>query len=532
MTASHHADRACTGWEAIRTLADIPRVHAGLRPDHLAKVFEARRTTYGQWQDLTSRVANGLRAGGMPPQTRVAYLGKNSDRFFDVYIGVAKAGMVLVPVNWRLVLDEMAFILADAQVQVLFIGAEYHALRQALCEAVPTLALVVSVDGADGELPAFDDWLARQDAADPALPADPGDVVLQLYTSGTTGRPKGALLSHRNLLSMFRHAAQGELGRWRADDVFLLSLPMFHVAGAVWGLIALYLGCTDVILREANPTLILAALRTWPVTKVSTVPAVLQSVLDHADAATADFSRLDLVTYGGAPMPQDVLRRGLAALGPVFLQVYGMTETSGVGTVLPQEAHDPAYPERLLSCGKPISGMQLRIVGPDGQPLGPGESGEILLRGDPVMLGYWNRPGPTAEALRDGWYHSGDVGFVDADGYLTIRDRLKDMIISGGENVYPAEVENALCDHPDVAEAGVIGVPDAKWGEAVKAIVVLRPGRHVEAVDIIGFLRSRIAGYKCPKTVDFVDSLPRNPTGKILKRVLRAPYWTDQPTRI
>jgi acyl-CoA synthetase (AMP-forming)/AMP-acid ligase II len=521
-----------------QTLADLPALHAARAPDGIALQFERRTTTWSQWERQANRIAHALLARGWAAGRRIGYLGKNSDRFFHVFFGAAKARMVTVPVNWRLTAPEIAFILDDAECPILFVGADYLPLLPALREACGRLGEVVCVDGpADGAV-ALDDWLARHDHDDappPGQPAREDDVVLQLYTSGTTGLPKGAQLTHRGLLFAAALGGTETLGRWREDDVSVLPLPLFHAGGLVYGLNGPYAGCTTVVVREANPALILAACREAPapVTRLGVVPAVLQMLLNHPEFAPSELRSLRTLTYGGAPVPPAVLRQAVDALGPVLVQLFGMTETCTIGTALLPADHDPAaHPERLASCGRPLPGVELRVVDAQGGSAASGQSGEILIRCPAVMAGYWHRDEASAAALKDGWYHSGDVGYLDADGYLYIRDRLKDMIVSGGENVYPAEVERALAEHPAVADVAVFGVPDPRWGEAVKAAVVLRPGRQADADELIAFARGRIAGYKCPKSVDFMDGLPRNATGKLLKRVLREPYWNGQSRNV
>lgn len=519
---------------AFRTLPDIVREHSLRRPGSPALQFEQRTTTWAEWHHRSSQLANALIAEGLQPGGRVGYLGKNSDQFFQVFFGAAKAAMVTVPLNWRLAVPEIAFILDDAQCEILFVGADYAGLVDALREACPRIRSVVGVDGKATGVQALDDWLQNRPGSDPRTPARADDTVLQLYTSGTTGLSKGAELTHGNLLFAAGLGATEDLGCWRSDDVSVLPLPLFHAGGLVYGLNGPYAGCLTVVLREASPALILAALRDAPapVTRLGVVPAVLQMMLDHPEFDGAHFRSMRTMTYGGSPIAPVVLSRALDAIGPVLLQLFGMTETATIGTMLAPADHDPARPARLASCGRPLPGVEVRVVRLDEAPAGAGESGEILLRCPSVMKGYWMRAEANATALREGWYHTGDVGYIDAQGYLFIQDRLKDMIVSGGENVYPAEVERVLAEHPAVADVAVFGVPDPQWGEAVKAAVVVRGGQAPSAEALMDFARSRIAGYKCPKSIAFIDVLPRNASGKLLKRVLREPYWAGQARQV
>jgi acyl-CoA synthetase (AMP-forming)/AMP-acid ligase II len=518
----------------FRTLADIPRFHAANRPEDLALHQEGRDTTWAQWDRLSNQVAHALRATGAGATGRIGYLGKNSDRFFHAFFGAVRAGVVTVPINWRLAASEIAFILEDAGCEILLLGADYLPLLPELRSRCPRLREVISIDGPAEGATALDDWLRGQPERDPGIGISGSDVALQLYTSGTTGLPKGAQLTHDNLLFAASRGGTEEFRHWRGDDVSVLPLPLFHAGGLVYGLAGPYAGCMTIVVREANPALIFAALRSAPrpATRLGVVPAVLQMMLAQPDLVDIDFSSLRTLTYGGSPIPPSVLRRAIETFGPVLVQLFGMTETAAMGTALLPQDHDPALSDRLSSCGRPLPGVEVRVVGPDGAKVAAGESGEILIRCAAVMKGYWNREPESRAALQDGWYHSGDVGCFDADGYLFIRDRLKDMILSGGENVYPAEVERVLAEHPAVAEAAVFGVPDTTWGEAVKAAVVKLEGHDVTQEQLIAFARERIAGYKCPKSIDFVDALPRNATGKLLKRVLREPYWAGHSRNV
>jgi acyl-CoA synthetase (AMP-forming)/AMP-acid ligase II len=511
----------------FQSLADIPRRHAATSPSRIALQYESRRTTYAQWDLISNRVANALEGAGVPTGARVGYLGKNSDVFFHALFGCAKFGAVLVPINWRLALPEICFILKDADCRLLFIGPEFRSFIDAVRRECPSLQTIVGTEDSVAGVPSFHKWIAGQSELDQRRPIAGDDVVLQLYTSGTTGLPKGAQLTHRNLLFSTKLSQTALLGSWREDDICVLPLPLFHAGGVVFGLNTPCAGGTVIVVREAQPTLIIEAFRSAPslVTRLGLVPAVIKAVLDHCDFPTINFSGLRTLTYGGSPITLGVLQRAIEAVGPVLLQLFGMTETATVGTALLPSDHDPQNMARLTSCGRPLPGVDIRVVDSSGKPAETGKSGEVRIRCDAVMAGYWNRPEATSTALEGGWYHTGDVGYFDADGYLYIQDRLKDMIISGGENVYPAEVERALIEHPAVADVAIFGVPDAKWGEAVKAAIVLRAGQNLSQDELIAFAHTRLGAFKCPKSVDFIAELPRNASGKVLKRVLREPYW-------
>ncbi len=513
-------------------LADMVRELAKTRGETIALEFEGRQTSFVELDVLTNRVANGLIALGVRPNQRIAYLGKNSDVFFELLLGAMKANVVMAPVNWRLAPPEVAFIIADSRAPVLFVGPECLSQIRDIRAQLPDLRVVIATEGGTGECQDYSAWRDAQSSEDPKIEINPQDVAIQLYTSGTTGKPKGAMLSHANLIRLFENSNAEDWNRWTEDDVSLVAMPVFHIGGSGWGLLGLYHGAKGVIAREFDPTRVLDFIEHARITKLFMVPAAMQFVARQPRARSVDFSRLKYILYGASPIPAAVLRECIDVFGCGFVQLYGMTETSGSIVALPPEDHVEGS-ERMRSAGKALPGVELAILDVEGKRLGPGEVGEIATRSRSNMVGYWNLPEATMRTIdRDGWLRTGDAGYMDKDGYLYIQDRIKDMIISGGENIYPAEVESAVCDHPDVAEAAVIGVPDDTWGEAVKAIVVLKPGKQATAADIIGFTRTRIAGFKTPKTVDFIEALPRNPSGKILRRHLREPYWAGRERRV
>lgn len=515
----------------IRHIADITREQAKLRGGETALWFEGRETTFSTLDARANQVANGLRAAGAQVQDRIGYLGKNTDIYYELAFGAAKARMALTGINNRLAPPELQFIISDARISVLFVSKDYHQVIAGLMNECPDLRMIISLDEEWGAWPAYTDWRGNQNATDPNLPIDPEDDVVQLYTSGTTGLPKGVQLTDANYMEFFSQAAELEWSSYGAGDAVMNAMPQFHVAGVNVGILAALQGAKTVILREIDPTVILDLVEQQEIRHAFWVPAVILMLTQQPDVRSRDFSHLKQVFYGASPIAEDLLREAVDIMGARFTQLYGLTETVGAGTFLPPEAHDPAW-GKLRSCGVPWPGAVVRCVDTDGQDVPTGEVGEIVIGADFVMKGYWNRPEATQDAIRDGVFHTGDAGYFDEDGFLFIYDRVKDMIVSGGENVYPAEVENAIFGHPGVADVAVIGVPDEKWGEAVKAIIVPKPGEAPTADEIIAFAKERIASYKSPKSVDFAEVLPRNPSGKILRKDLREPYWEGQERRV
>jgi acyl-CoA synthetase (AMP-forming)/AMP-acid ligase II len=511
----------------FRTLAELTSCHAAATPTKAAIIFDGRTLSYAELDDRVARAVAALRSAGVVAGDRVGWLGLNHADFITVMAACFRLGAVLVAINARLVAREIAYILADAGIGMLIGEAQFLAVAEE-AQAAAGVSAIILVDAAQAGAPAFDDWIRGFDADSAMHAVDPDDIALQLYTSGTTGFPKGALLSHRQLLGTIEKGRlTGEAwGFWDGDDVALVAMPLFHIGGSGWALHALEAGATMVILPRPDIAGIVDAVARHRITRMFAVPAVLLAICQYLDAAPADLTALTELYYGASPIPLDVLRRSMVAFPNAgFIQCYGATETCGTVVYLPPGDHDVAGNARMRGCGKPFPGNDIKIIDTNGHSLGPGEVGEICIRSVSVMTGYHRNPQATAKAVDDGWYHSGDAGYRDADGYLYIHDRVKDMIVSGGENIYPAEVENALHEHPAVADCAVIGVPDERWGEAVKAIVVAKG--EVSPAELITFARTRIAGFKVPKSIDFIDVLPRNASGKILKKDLRAPYWPE-----
>jgi acyl-CoA synthetase (AMP-forming)/AMP-acid ligase II len=502
----------------METILDAIARHAAARGGERAYWTPRRAWTFAELWDASGRVASGLAQQGIGRGDRVACLTKHTAECVALVLGACRLGAVCMPVNWRLAPPEIAYIAKDG-------GARFMMADRAFASAAP--AELATED--------FDAWTRGFAPLAGGVSPAPEDTALQLYSSGTTGLPKGVELTHRNLASGMMSAVPDAIGYRGAPDVMLNVLPTYHIAGVGVGLLTATRGGSSVLYPDFDPAAAVAAIAEHRITHAFLVPAMIQFMLAAPGAASADYSSLKGISYGASPISDKVLVEALRTFKCDFMQVYGLTETTGAITMLPPEDHDPDGPRKplLRSAGKPIENVELRVVGPGGdQDCAEGEVGEILIRSPQNMKGYWGNPKATANAfLGGGWFRSGDAGYLK-DGYLFLHDRIKDMIISGGENIYPAEVENVLMQHPALADGAVIGVPDETWGEAVKACVVLKPGVKASAAEIIEFMRSRIAHYKCPKTVDFLEAIPRNPTGKILKRVLREPYWRGQERRI
>ena len=517
---------------AIGTIADVIRLHGRERPDAPALEVDGRSISFGELDRRSSQVAQALRRSGVGEGDRVAFIDKNGLEYFEVTFGLAKVNAVNVAVNWRLAPAEMAQIIEDAQAAVVIVGDEFVPHIEKVEDELGGVRQIVAVGG-HARWTDYRTWVDAEAAEDPGVNGGPDDVAFQLYTSGTTGLPKGVMLTNANFFS----AASGMAGQWSIDEtsVNLAMMPMFHIAGAGWSMVGLVHGARTVVLRDVDPARILQVIPEFGITNAFMVPAVIQFLLMTPGVDETDFSTLRKLVYGASPITEKVLTQGIERFGCEFVQVYGLTETTGAITQLDGVDHDPVdRPHLLRSCGKPYPWVEIRIVDAEtGDDRGAGEIGEVWTRSRQNMAGYWNNPKATAEAIdADGWFRTGDAGYVDEEGFLYLHDRVKDMIVSGGENVYPAEVENALMKHPDVADVAVIGVPDEKWGEAVKAIVVPASGSTPTQDELITFCREHLAGFKLPKSVDFAEALPRNPSGKLLKRELREPYWEGVERRI
>lgn len=523
---------------SISTIADVIRTHGRDRAAAPALECEGRSVTFAELDQRSNQLAQAARSVGVGAGDRVAFIDKNGLQWFEVTFGLAKLGAVNVSVNWRLAPPEMAQIIGDAQARVVIAGPDFlDAIDQvrAQLEGVQTF---VAIGGREGWTD-YESWVSGGQDLDPGVESTGSDIAFQLYTSGTTGLPKGVMLSNDNFFS----GVDGTAEQWRfsEDSVSLAIMPTFHIAGAGWSMIGLYFGCRTVILRELDPARVLELIPEFGVTNTFMVPVVIQFLLMTPGVETTDFSTLRTLVYGASPITDAILVKGIETFGCEFIQVYGLTETTGAITQLDGVDHDPEHrPDLLRSCGRPYPWVEIRVVDQaTGQDVAIGQVGELWTRSHQNMVGYWNNREATEAAVTDGgWFHTGDAGFLDEEGFVFLHDRVKDMIVTGGENVYPTEVENVLMMHPAVADVAVIGVPDERWGEAVKAIVVRGAdpvtGAPVEVTPevLIAFARESLAGFKLPKSVDFAEALPRNPSGKLLKRELREPYWAGIERRV
>jgi len=518
--------------KAMPHLADIVRHQAKIRPNETALWFEGRETNFAQLDNCSNSVANGLIAAGIKPNERVAYLGKNLDVYYEMLFGTVKSRAAFAVMNYRLAAPELQFVLDDSEAVILFVSEDFYDLAAQVLPECPKLKTIIAIEGGHTDWTDYRSWRNNQSTDDPMLGSEDQDDVVQLYTSGTTGLPKGVQLTNKNFKAFFSQAEHLIWAAYDVGDPVIDAMPLFHIAGLNIGLLSLVQGAKAVILREIHPMVILDLIEQQKIKHGFLVPAVILMLTQVPGVEKRDFSSFKIMAYGASPIAESLLLDAAKLFGCQFTQVYGLTETAGVGTYMLPEDHDPAR-GKLRSCGVPYPGTEIRCVDDEGQKVPQGEVGEITIRSDVLMKGYWKRPKATAEAIRDGWFYTGDAGYFDEDGFLYIHDRVKDMIVSGGENVYPAEVENALFSYSDVADVAVIGVPDEKWGEAVKAIIVPKPGCTPSEADIIAYAKTRIAGYKCPKSIDIrSEPLPRNPSGKVLRRHLRAPYWEGRERNV
>jgi fatty-acyl-CoA synthase len=489
---------------------------AKLTPEREGLVCEGVRRTFKDLNERANRLAHVMKDLGVGHGDRVALLALNDPEYYDLYFGLGKIGAILVPINYRLAGPEIQFIVSDCGAKVFFFGKEYTDIVDSIRKDVPSEEFIAISDSPPAWAKSYESMIGGASGEEPEITGGDDDTLTILYTSGTTGKPKGAELTHSyyywNSVNL-----SSTLGL-NIGDTTLIALPLFHIgalAGPPW---FVHTGGKAVLLRSLDPKRFLELLQEEKVSGFGSVPALLDFLKLVPDFEKYDWSSVKVILVYAAPVPVTLINEYFEA-GIEVRQLYGLTECN-TGTVLDSEN----ALSRVGSCGRPFFHTEVRVVDPEGKDVGPDEKGEVLLRAPNVMKGYWNRPEDTAETIKDGWLHTGDIAQMDKDGFLYIMDRKKDMIISGGENIYPAEIEDSLLAHPKLADVAVIGYPDKKWGESVKAIVVLKEGEELTEEELIEWCKDRIGKFKIPKKVVFTDSIPRTPTGKILKRILREQY--------
>jgi acyl-CoA synthetase (AMP-forming)/AMP-acid ligase II len=515
------------------TCGDLIKRGRSLYGPQTALIYEGRRFSFGEQSGRMFRLANALLARGITKQQRVAVLARNCSEYVEIFGACEVAGFVAINLNSRLSEAELGAICQDCQPSVLIHAKDFSGPASALAAQVSSIRVRIGIDAESGEVLSYEGLIEEAGGDEPATKPAADDMAYLMYTSGTTGGAKGVMIRHGAMAEATRMLSHE--GGLASIDKGLIVMPLFHLGGKIEQMAFNLMGAAVVLKAVFDPEDILQTLESEKVAAAHFAPLMIQRMLDVLDTKSYDLSLLRCVHYASAPMPLPLLRRALNRMGPIFAQVYGMTECL-VGTVLKPHHHlvDGSEKERqcLKSAGQPFLGNEVKIVRDDGTACVPGEIGEILFRSPTTMNGYWNKNVLTSETIRDGWLHTQDLGFVDAGNFVYVVDRKKDMIISGGENIYSWEVEEALRAHPDVADVAVIAVPDEQWGESVKACVQMRPGRSATDVELIDYARSKIASYKKPKSIDFVENLPRLFNGKIDKKALRAPYWQSRDRQV
>lgn len=513
---------------------DLPRKHARLYPNDEALVFEEYRLTWRELNERVDRFANGLASMGLKRGDHVAILAQNSHRYMEYYYAISRAGLVAVPLNWRLSHEEMRYILDHSESRAFIAGEEYLEAAKALRHELPRIEHYISMDGPAENMTDYEALLQKSSRQPYLGPRDENTMFILMYTGGTTGLPKGVMISNRNVMT----ATLGCVLSIRPErtDSTLMVLPMFHIA--FWPILSVhYMGAKAVINKRFDLAWVLNTIQKERVTHMNVVPTIIGFLLTFPDLDKYDLSSLRAITYAGSPMPFELLMRLKARFPDIELgQGYGLTEASPLVSMLDDKDHRKTETEkdrrRLTSAGREGLTVEARVVNEKGGEVQPGEIGEIIARGKNIMMGYWKNPELTTQTLRDGWLFTGDMATVDEDGYIYIVDRKHDMIISGGENVYPREVEEVIYKHPAVLECAVVGAPDQVWGEAVKAVVVLKPGQKATEEEVMSLCKKHLAGYKKPKSIEFVDSLPKTPIGKIQRRLVKEKYWAGHNRKI
>jgi len=496
-------------------------------PERLAVVDTSTNATctYGELNARVNRLAHALIDLGVRKSDRVAIAQHNCLEYIEAFFAAMKIGAVLTTIDFRAASRELQYLLNDSEANTLIIGEKYLHLINPTYSKPSTVKNLICLGRNEKQIPSYDELISRYPATEPNIIVDENDLATIYYTSGTTGLPKGVIMTHRNLTAAMVNMLRALPVTW--DSITLHTSPFSHIA-SIWPLLNhLYAGGTNITVERFDSKIILEAISNYQITTWNTVPTVILRLVEYPDLAKYDLSSLHWIGYGASPMPVEVLKKAITTIGNIFVQVYGTTETY-IATVLPREDHIIDGPEdkvrRLLSCGKPLDGLEVRVVDEQDRNVVPGATGEIIVKGDSVTPGYWKLPEETVKAIKQGWYYTGDLATVDEEGYIYILDRKKEIIISGAENISPREVEEVIYKHPSVFEVAVIGIPDKQWGEAVKAVVVLKKGKTATEEEIINLCKQDLAHFKAPKSVDFVDSLPKTASGKIARKEIKDRY--------
>ncbi|MGB6065496.1 MAG: long-chain-fatty-acid--CoA ligase [Desulfomonilaceae bacterium] len=513
------------------TLGDIPRRSARLYANKEALVFGSHRLTFGQFDQRVNRVANAFLSLKCQKGQRIAILSENSHKYLEVYFAAAKAGLVVVPLNFRLSPDELLQIAGDSEPVAFLAGEGYENIASSIGRLLPSIRVWISLDNPVEGCFHYENLLQAASDSDPRISVDENELAVLMYTGGTTGQPKGVMLSHRNLLSATLGMALGF--QFNEFDTTCMFLPLFHAS--IWPVfVCMMVGGKVVLLKRPDLGVILQVIQDEKCTHMNAVPTVYNWLMDYPGLDNYDLSSLRLIIYSGSPMPLEILRRCINKFGNIMAQGYGLTEAAPLVTMLMPHDHVLEGPRSrlLMSAGRESVPVQASVVGTDGKPLKAGEVGEIAVRGPNITTGYWKNEKLTKDKIRDGWLHTGDVGKIDEEGYLYLIDRKADMIVTGGENVYPTETENVLYQHPAVHECVVISAPDKRWGERVQAVVVLKAGATAKEEELIAFSKERLAGYKCPKKIEFWEKIPKSPVGKLLRKDVKREFWKEMERSI
>ncbi len=508
-------------------------------PDRTALIYGQTRLTFQELNDRSNRLANALLGLELSKGDRIGMLLRNCNQFIEIDFALSRTGLVRVPLNTRLAGSDHEYMLNDSRANTLIFGEQFSEMVEAIRPRLETVTRFIRVPEGLSKLNNFsalsyDDLLAESGPEETAVEVEEEDLHTLFYTSGTTGRPKGVMLTQKSWANVVINLIL-DYGPFSAEDVILNLQPLSHGAG-FFVLPVFVRGGTNILLPEFKPALVFETIQREKVTVLKLVPTMIYTLLETADKEEYDLSSLHSIIYGGSPAAVPRIMEAIDFFGPKLVQLYGQAEAPMCITTLSKKDHDlkgsPEAADRLKSAGKPCLNVEVRIVDEDGRDLGPEEVGEVIVRGYHMMEGYWDKPQETAESLRQGWVYTGDLGYADAAGYIYLVDRRKDMIISGAMNIYPKEIEDVIVTHPQVKEVAVIGVPDDKWGEAVKALVVPKKGEKLVEEEIIEYCRRHMASFKKPKSVEILDELPRNPYGKVMKTVLREKYWAGMERKI